>query len=109
MQDDLFGHVPQQGELLDAPTGGPRKAIYSEIYGWIEPPPVGGHTPDTIRAKMLRLIGEARAATTMPWNPRMVHSHTVMFPYFAEWLPREEGEQLLLEFAAEMERLKLAA
>ena len=29
----------------------------------------------------------------------------VMFPYMAEWLPDEEGEQLLLEFMHEMERL----
>jgi hypothetical protein len=28
-----------------------------------------------------------------------------MFPYMAEWLPKDEGEQLLMQFMEEMERL----
>lgn len=82
-----------------------RKAIYSEKYGIIEPPPPGGHTPETIRSKMHKLIEEARAAKKAPWPKRQVRSHMVMFPYMAEWLPKEEGEQLLLEFREEMRRL----
>ena len=63
------------------------------------------HTPDTIRARMVALLTQARAAETMPWTPREVRSHTVMFPEMAKWLPLEEGEQLLIEFKNEMERL----
>jgi hypothetical protein len=33
----------------------------------------------------------------------------VLFPEMARWLPEEEGEQLLLQFEAEIERLKHAA
>lgn len=92
--DDMFGHVPQRGEL----------------FGTLMPitPPVQ-HTPETIRAKMLEILGEARAAKTMPWAPRLLRSHTAMFPYMAEWLEEREGKQLLLDFKAEMDRLKAPA
>ena len=102
----MFGHTPAQAEMFGAPApAAERKPIYSEKYGWIEPPPPGGHTRDTIRDKMLRIIAQARAADTAPWPIRQVRSHMVMFPYMAEWLPKEEGEQLMLEFMAEMRRL----
>lgn len=104
-QPDMFGQSPAQSEMFDAPAAAERKPIHSERYGIIEPPPPGGHTPETIRAKMLKLIAEARAAGAAPWPLRQTRSHMVMFPYMAEWLPKEEGEQLLLEFRAEMSRL----
>lgn len=105
-QPDMFGHSPAQGEMFEAPAKpAERKPVYSEKYGWIEPPPPGGHTPDTIRAKMLKIIAQARAADAAPWPIRQVRSHMVLFPYMAEWLPNEEGAQLMLEFKAEMHRL----
>jgi hypothetical protein len=103
-QFDMFGHTPSQSEMFEAcPVVG--KPIHSEKYGVIEPPPPGGHTPETIRAKMLKLIAEAKASNVVPWPLRQTRTHMVMFPYMAEWLPDEEGEQLLLEFMHEMERL----
>lgn len=103
-QPDMFGYTPAQNEMFEAmPIVG--RPIVSEKYGVIEPPPAGGHTPDTIRAKMLKLIAEAKASKVIPWPVRQIRSHMVMFPYMAEWLPDEEGEQLLLEFMHEMERL----
>lgn len=104
-QQDMFGHSPAQGALFDAPAAAERKPIHSAKYGIIEPPPPGGHTTETIRAKMHRLIAEARSANATPWPLRQTRSHMVMFPYMAEWLPKEEGEQLLLEFRDEMRRL----
>ena len=92
MMDDLFGHVPQQNDLF-APAEAPR--ISAPIK----------HTPDTIRVLMLGLLAQARAATTVPWNARELHSHRAMFPYMAEWLKGGEGDQLLLEFRAELDRL----
>lgn len=88
--DDLFGHVPQRNDLFREPMR--------------LTPPVQ-HTPETIRAKMLEILGEAKAAETMPWTPRVIRSHTAMFPYMAEWLDEREGRQLLLDFKAEMDRL----
>ena len=92
MMDDLFGHTPPQRDMF-ASSEAPRVST-----------PIK-HTPDTIRAEMLRLIAEARAASTIPWTPRMLQSHRAMFPYMAEWLKGGEGEQLLLEFQAELTRL----
>lgn len=89
-QADMFGHTPPQGALFDEPMAVPK----------VEP-----HTPDSIRELMLNLIAEARAASSTPWTLRKTRSHMVMFPYMAEWLPKEEGEQLLLEFREEMRRL----
>lgn len=100
-QPDLFGEASR-------PQGVPaeRKPIHSETWGVIKPPPAGGHTPETIRALMLEILGEARAASVMPWTPRVIRSHTAMFPYMAEWLKDGEGEQLMLDFKAEMDRLE---
>jgi hypothetical protein len=104
-QPDLFGGTPQQSEMFETPPA-LGKPIWSEKYGLIEPPPPGGHTPDTIRERMHRILAEARAAETMPWTPRILRSRTAMFPYMAEWLKDGEGEQLLLDFKAEMDRLE---
>lgn len=94
--EDLFGHVPQQSDMF---VSAERPRVSAPIR----------HTPDTIRAEMLRILAEARSASTMPWDARTVRSHTAMFPYMAEWLKGGEGEQLLLEFRAEIDRLKKAA
>ena len=104
-QPDMFGQSATQSEMFDAPVTAERKPIHSAKYGIIEPPPPGGHTPETIRAKMLKLLAEARAASVIPWPLRQTRSHMVMFPYMAEWLPEEEGQQLVMQFMVEMERL----
>jgi len=90
MHDDLFGHVPQKGELFKEPMPVTRP---------IE------HTPETIRTLMHEILAEARSAEVIPWTPRTLRSNTAMFPYMAEWLKGGEGDQLMLEFKAEMDRL----
>lgn len=89
--DDLFGHVPQKGEL------------FAEVMP-VTAPIV--HTPETIRALCHATIAEARAATTMPWTPRDLRRKTAGFPFWAEWLKNGEGDQLLRNFKAEMDRLE---
>ncbi|MEP6788390.1 MAG: hypothetical protein ABJB40_08165 [Acidobacteriota bacterium] len=86
-QPDMFGLSPAQGGLFEEPV----------VVTKVEP-----HTPDSIRDLMHKLLAEARAASSAPWSLRKTRSHMVMFPYMAEWLPKEEGEQLLLEFREEM-------
>jgi len=89
-QPDMFGKSPAQAGLFEEPV----------VVTKVEP-----HTPDSIRDLMHKLLAEARGASSAPWSLRKTRSHMVMFPYMAEWLPKEEGEQLLLEFREEMRRL----
>lgn len=104
MQDDLFGHVAQKGELLAGPhtDAGPH-ADAGAVSRPVE------HTPDTIRVLMHEILAEARAAQVLPWTPRTLRAHTAMFPYMAEWLKGGEGDRLLHEFKAEMDRLDAPA
>ena len=93
-QGDMFGFSLSQGQLFDEP---------------VPPPPPPKWTQETIRARMIELIDIARNAETMPFDADEQRSHTAMFPYMAEWLPKEDGDQLLLQFETEMERLLKAA
>lgn len=92
-QPDMFGHAPQQNEMFEEAAYTPPKRL----------------TADDIRQEMLALLDKARAADAMPWTPRELRTHTVLYPEMARWLPAEEGEQLLLDFMTEIERLKQAA
>jgi hypothetical protein len=94
-QPDMFGHIPQQSEMF-----ADEQADYA---------PPKKLTADDIRQEMLALLATARAASAMPWTPRELRTHTVLFPEMARWLPAEEGEQLLMDFMTEIERLKKAA
>jgi hypothetical protein len=89
-QFDLFG--ADQAELFDenAPT------VY--YHG----------DPDRVRARLHRLIAEARAAQTLPWDADSVRLYRKIVPQMALWLPDEEAAQLKFEFETEMVRLKAA-
>jgi hypothetical protein len=92
-QPDMFGHTADQAEMFAEGPCEPPKQL----------------TADDIKAEMLALLAKARAADSMPWSPRELRTHTVLFPEMARWLPEPEGEQLLMEFMTEIERLKRAA
>jgi hypothetical protein len=89
-QGDLFGH-DEQSELFDD-----------------QPTPVYRAHPDEVRADLLRILAEARAAQKMPWEPRRVSLYRTIFPQMTNWLPDEEGAQLRFEFEAELARLEAA-
>lgn len=93
-QPDLFGREPAQRELFAAGDA---------------PAQVAPVTPDSVRAKMLRMLDQLRAADRMPWPERTARINEAIFPQMASWLPTEEADQLRFEFAREIERLKLAA
>ncbi len=98
MQGDLFSQSAQAAEHPIPGEGGRSPA-----------PPARGpiqHTPDTIRVLALEALAEARAAETMPWDARVLRARTAMFPYWSEWLKGGEGDRLLAEFKAEMDRLQ---
>jgi hypothetical protein len=87
--EDMFGNVPQPERQA------PRQR---------EP-----LTAADIREQMLALIVALRRADEMPFEPTEMKKRIAMFPIMAQWLAPEEGEQLVLQFEAEVERLRLAA
>lgn len=64
--------------------------------------------PEKVRQRMLALLEKARSAKTMPWSERDARMWQTVFPNMANWLPEDEANQLRLEFAREMERLRRA-
>ena len=95
---DLFGHRPAQGSLFG--SGNDRlKAPQQRLLP----------DPEKVRLRLKALIERARSAEKMPWSERDARAWQIVFPNMANWLPRDEAEQLRFEFAQEMERLQRAA
>lgn len=87
--DDLFGEVPQ-------PEGAGAVEAKKPL------------TPDDVRAMMRALIEALSGVDTIPFTPAEFEKHIAMFPIMAQWLPDNEGNQLVFEFMCEVERLKAA-
>jgi len=64
--------------------------------------------PDKVRARLHRILAEARAARKLPWEPTRVSLYRTIFPQMVNWLPEDEGAQLQFEFESELARLKAA-
>lgn len=64
--------------------------------------------PDEVRAELHKILAEARAAQTFPWEPRRVSLYRTIFPQMTNWLPAEEGAQLRFAFEEELARLEAA-
>jgi hypothetical protein len=64
--------------------------------------------PDKVRARLHRILAEARAAQRVPWEPTRVSLYRTIVPQMTLWLPEEEGAQLRFEFEAELARLEAA-
>ncbi|KZD23753.1 hypothetical protein A4A58_25710 [Tardiphaga robiniae] len=90
-QGDLFGPDPQ-----------------SDLFDEDAPTPVYRADPDEVRAELLQILAEARAARTLPWEPSKVAFYRTVFPQMANWLPDDEANQLRFDFATELARLDAA-
>jgi hypothetical protein len=64
--------------------------------------------PDKVRARLHKILAEARVAQTSPWEPARVSLYRTIFPQMTLWLPENEAAQLRFEFEAEMARLETA-
>jgi hypothetical protein len=64
--------------------------------------------PDKVRARLHKILAEARAAQTAPWEPTRISLYRTIFPQMSLFLPDEEATQLRLEFEIEMARLGTA-
>lgn len=92
------------------PIGAEQQSLFGEGDDRLQTP-VQSYAPDPERArqKLLALLERARSANTMPWSERDARMWQTVFPQMANWLPKDEAEQLCFEFAREIERLKAAA
>ena len=75
-----------------------------DLFG---PAPAPVYRPDLakVRARLHKILGEARAAETLPWEPARVSLYRTIVPDMCRYLPDEEGAALRREFEAELERL----
>ena len=64
--------------------------------------------PDEVRAELLRVLAEARAAQSFPWDARGTLYWRTVFPQMTNWLPDEEAAELRFAFEAEIRRLEAA-
>jgi hypothetical protein len=93
-----------------ARTGHPNLFVtesQSDLFG-AETTPVYRPNPDKVRARLHKILAEARAAQTSPWEPARVSLYRTIFPQMTLWLPEDEGAQLRYEFETEMARLETA-
>ena len=80
----------------------------AELFQPDAAPPAYRPDPDQVRARLHRILAEARAAEKLPWNQDRLLVYRTIFPQMAGWLPEEEAAQLKFEFDTEMARLKAA-
>ena len=89
----------QQPDLFGTKTQG-------DLFGEAEQPPVDHRPdPDHVRARLMRIVTEARAAEAMPWTRAKAQLYRTIFPQMSLWLPEDEAAQLRFEFERELERL----
>ncbi len=80
----------------------------TDLFGAGAAPPAYRPDPDKVRARLHKILAEARAAETLPWEPTRVSLYRTIFPQMTNWLPEEEGAQLRFQFEAEIARLEAA-
>jgi hypothetical protein len=78
-----------------------------DLFG-AEPAPAYRPDPDKVRARLYKILAEARAAQTLPWEPTRVSLYRTVVPQMTSWLAEEEAAQLRFEFETELARLEAA-
>jgi hypothetical protein len=63
---------------------------------------------DKVRARLQKILAEARAAQAMPWEPTQLSLYQTIFPQMTDFLPKDEGAQLRFSFEEELRRFKAA-
>jgi hypothetical protein len=79
----------------------------SDLFG-ADAVPTYRPDPDKVRARLHKILAEARAADTIPWGPGRLSLYRTIVPQMASFLPEEEGAQLRFQFEQELERLEAA-
>lgn len=63
---------------------------------------------EKVREELNRILAEAKAAQSLPWDARRTALYRTIFPQMTNCLPEEEGAQLRFDFESELARLKAA-
>jgi hypothetical protein len=98
-----------RGEFM-ARTGEPdlfEKETQPDLFG-AEVSPAYRPDSDKVRTRLHKILAEARAAQTLPWESTRVSLYRTIFPQMTLWLPEDEGAQLRFEFETELARLEAA-
>ena len=80
----------------------------ADLFGEDAAAPEYRPNPDQVRARLHKILAEARAAQTLPWESTRVSLYRTIFPQMTLWLPGDEGAQLRFEFETELARLEAA-
>jgi len=80
----------------------------ADLFGADYAPPVYHPDPDRVRARLHKILAEARAAKKLPWEPTRLSLYRTIFPQMTNCLPEDEGAQLRFEFETELARLEAA-
>jgi len=78
-----------------------------DLFGDSRPPPYRPD-PDKVRSRLHKILGEARAAQRLPWEPTRTSLYRRIFPQMTLWLPEDEAAQLRFDFETELVRLEAA-
>lgn len=80
----------------------------SDLFAAAEPaqPVVHRGDPERVRARLTRILAEARAADSVPWNRNDERMYETIVPQMTNWLPADEAARWCREFAEELVRLR---
>lgn len=88
-----------------------------DLFGQPQPDLFGGEPaqpavfrgdPDRVRARLEKIVAEARAADAMPWDRATLRLYRTVVPQMSLWLPADEAVRWRDLFEAEVERLSPA-
>jgi hypothetical protein len=88
-----------QGDLFQAEE-------QPDLFG--DSPPPYRPDPEKVRARLYKILAEARGAERLPWEATRVSLYRTIFPQMTLFLPEDEGAQLRFAFETELERLEAA-
>ncbi len=83
------------------------KDVQPDLFGG-EAAPVYRPDLDKVRARLQKILAEARAAKAMPWEPTQLSLYRTIFPQMTDYLPADEGAQLRFSFDEEIKRFEAA-
>jgi len=92
--------APRQGDLFAADQPDPSDENFET--------PTFYPDLDEVRAELHRILAEAKAAASMPWNDERARLYRTIFPQMTNCLPEDEGAQLRFQFEEELARLEAA-